>query len=79
VRNYIDLPDTLPQATDYSLSIYDVTGRLVRRFTGQAEPGVVLIVWNGTDDTGNRVGSGVYFCRVQAGAFTDTRRMTLLK
>ena len=35
--------------------------------------------WDATDKTGSQVSSGVYFYRMQAGDFTDTRSMTLLK
>jgi hypothetical protein len=69
----------LPHATDYRLSVYDATGRLVRSFVGFAQPGEVTIVWDGTDGSGAHVSSGLYFYRAQAGAFTDTRRMVLLR
>jgi len=35
--------------------------------------------WDATDKAGSQVSSGVYFYRMQAGDFTDTRSMTLLK
>jgi len=37
------------------------------------------VVWNGTDDTGTRVASGVYFYRLVAGEQTMSRKMMLLK
>ena len=41
--------------------------------------GVHSIVWNGLDNDGRPVGSGVYFYRLKAGAFEQSRRMTILK
>jgi flagellar hook assembly protein FlgD len=37
------------------------------------------VVWNGKDDNGNSVGSGMYFYKMQAGEHTDVRRMLMLK
>jgi len=37
------------------------------------------VVWDGTDDNGNVVPSGVYFYKLTAGKFTDTKRMILSK
>ena len=70
---------TLPTASDYSLAVYDVTGRMVRQYAGSADPGEVSVIWDGTDAAGGRVGSGLYFYRVQAGRFTEMKRMVLLK
>jgi hypothetical protein len=63
------------------LRVFDVAGRLVRVISqGQiyaAGPGEVR--WDGRSDTGDLVSAGVYFYRLQAGEFTDTRRMSLIK
>jgi hypothetical protein len=61
-----------------SLAIYDVTGRLVRRiYDGLAQDaGPHQAVWDGTDDRGCPVGSGVYACRLRTG-FGDATRVML--
>ncbi|RMH72208.1 MAG: T9SS C-terminal target domain-containing protein, partial [Gemmatimonadetes bacterium] len=70
----------LPEAANVSLRIYDVTGRLVTTLVdGAHEAGYFNVTWTGTDDLGNAVSSGVYFYVIQAGDFTQTRSMTLLK
>ena len=70
----------LPQPVHVRLNIYDVTGRLVATPVNEPrQAGVHRIVWNRTNRSGGPVASGVYFYRIQAGAFTMTRKMVLLK
>lgn len=63
-----------------SIRVFDVSGRLVRTLVDG--PGVVgrhAVDWDGRSDGGTAVGSGVYFYRMDAGEFTQIRKMTLLK
>ena len=65
----------LPEAVDYRLTIYNIEGRVVDVFQGRAEaPGVFKIDWNADERA-----SGVYLYRLDAGRFTQTRKMLLLK
>jgi hypothetical protein len=65
---------------DVSLSIYDVGGRLVRTLVrNQRVSGERSVVWDGHDDGGRRVASGVYFYRLTTPASSQTRKMVLLK
>ncbi|MBI3872101.1 MAG: T9SS type A sorting domain-containing protein [candidate division Zixibacteria bacterium] len=68
----------LKQETDWSLAIYNIAGQTVRTFAGH-DAGRAQVAWDGTDNAGTHVASGVYFYRVQAADFTATRKMTLLK
>jgi hypothetical protein len=64
------------------LRVYDVSGRLVRRLVRPdaiVSAGAYEVSWDGTADNGQRVVSGVYFYRIRAGAFTESRKMVLLK
>jgi flagellar hook assembly protein FlgD len=62
------------------INIYDVKGRHVRRLVhGTQEPGVYTTLWDGRDDRGTAVHSGVFFYRLQAGSTTRTRKMVLLR
>jgi hypothetical protein len=70
---------SLPEAADYALSIHDVQGRVVRRFEGSAQPGVVSILWDGRDQNGAPVSAGLYFYRVAADEFSATRKMLLVR
>jgi hypothetical protein len=62
------------------LEIYDVTGRRVRSLVrGELDTGVHEQVWDGTDDAGRPVTSGVYVCRLAAGKFAISRKMILIR
>jgi hypothetical protein len=71
----------LPEATSVRLAVYDLSGRLVRTLRmGETESaGNHSITWNGLDDASRSVATGTYIYRIQAGAFTATKRMVLVK
>ncbi len=64
-----------------SVTVHDVEGRLVRTLLAGKilESGVRNILWDGRDDRGNEVASGVYLCRLRTGAQATTTRMVLLR
>ncbi len=63
-----------------SLRIYDVSGRLVRKlFEGETVPGEHIISWDGTDDAGGRIASGVYFCRLRIGGMESGRKIVYIR
>lgn len=63
-----------------NLAVYDVSGRLVRTLVDDKRvAGENHEVWDGKDDAGQDVSSGVYFYRLEAGNYLKTRRMVLLK
>jgi len=62
------------------LTLHDVTGRAVRCLAaGPQTIGFHTAVWDGKDARGCKLPSGVYFCRMQAGGTTATRRITLIR
>ena len=71
----------LPENAPVSFEVYDVSGRLLRTLlpAGPRSAGTVRAVWDGTDDGGREVPSGVYFCRAEAGRYRATRKMTLIR
>jgi len=71
----------LTQAGTVTLTVYNVSGQAVRTLVnGEAlSAGHYRSVWDGRDQSGVRVGSGVYFYVLQAPGFTSTKRMLLLQ
>lgn len=62
------------------LTIYDVRGAHVITLLDEARvPGDHRVVWDGRSDAGVRVSSGIYFYRLTAGDFRETKKMVLLK
>jgi hypothetical protein len=65
---------------NYSLNIYDVQGRLVRRLgTGIPAPGLQRVLWDGFTETGSPASSGLYLYRVVVGDEKASGKMVLLK
>lgn len=70
----------VPSAGMVTLSIHNVLGQEVRTLVnGRMVSGSHSVVWNGLDDSGRRVTSGVYFYRLQAGPLSATKKLMLLK
>ena len=70
---------------DVNVRIYDVEGKLVRQLDiGYQRAGSYLsrekaVYWDGRDQLGESVSSGVYFYTLKTAGFSDTRRMVILK
>ena len=62
-----------------TLSIYDLGGRLVKKIDRKRSGFHNAITWNGLNESGTPVGSGVYFCRVSAGRRVDVQKIVLVK
>lgn len=71
----------LPRASAVDLRVYDLAGRLVRTLvTGQVEEaGLHTIQWDGMNNAGGAVPSGVYLYRINAAGHQESRRMVLLR
>jgi len=66
---------SLPEKTRVALAIYDVNGRLVTTLVdAELGAGFKEYRWDGTDSHRRPVGSGVYFCRLDTGTRTLSRR-----
>jgi len=65
---------------EVSLAVYDVLGRkVVDLLNGSQKAGTYQVTWNGLNNNGQKVNSGVYFYTITAGDFVQTRKMMLLK
>ncbi len=66
--------------TRVSLRVYDVSGRLVKTLVDDIRPaGRQTTTWDGTDNSGNQVSTGVYFYRLNTAGNVFTKKMVLLK
>lgn len=75
------IPFNLSHLTRVSILIYDIQGKLVRTLLkGKAlGSGSHTISWDGTDNSGNRVGSGTYLFRMTTGGYHKTKKMIFLE
>jgi hypothetical protein len=70
----------LPRESTVRARVFDVSGRLVKDLINATFPaGVQVLHWNGRDDRGRQVGSGVYYLDLRADSFSARRRMVLLR
>lgn len=69
-----------PNVESVSIVIYDVSGARVRTLLdGTIPAGRHVVPWDGTNDGGRAVGSGVYYCRLTAGKKTLTKKMVVAR
>jgi hypothetical protein len=70
----------LPQDCQVSLTIYNLLGQRVKTlFEGTQVSGFKTLTWDGTNDLGQKLSSGIYFYRLQADQFQQTKKMVLMK
>jgi hypothetical protein len=71
---------TIPERTAVRIDVFSSDGRKVRTLVNaQKQAGEYVSEWDGLDDSGLRAVSGVYFCRMTAGSFSRTVKMTVMK
>ncbi len=75
-----EIPFRIPEESDVVLKIFNIRGQLVRALI-QADytPGFHSIRWDGKDNNGMTVSSGLYIYRFQAGEFIHVKKMSLLR
>jgi PKD repeat protein len=81
IRNYPNpfnpattLEMSLPVASEWQITIYNVVGQRIEEFSGYSEAGIISIEWDG-----NAHASGIYFYKAVAGEYADTEKMVLMK
>ncbi|MCK4597911.1 T9SS type A sorting domain-containing protein, partial [bacterium] len=66
--------------SDVSLRVYNLLGQMVRQLViPPLEDGRGMVTWDGRDDAGKLVASGLYLCRLEVGSLRRTRKMILLR
>jgi hypothetical protein len=70
----------LPEAAEVDLKIYDIRGRLVKILASREfQAGRNSVVWDGDDNSGSKVASGLYFYKFESGTISMVKQMTILK
>jgi flagellar hook assembly protein FlgD len=70
----------LQQAAHVELAIYDIQGRKIKTLVDEFQSaGEKSVVWNGADNHERQMASGIYFYRLSAGAFRETKKMILMR
>ena len=70
----------IPVPGQVQIVVYNLSGQKVRELaSGPRDAGRHLVVWDGRDDAGRKVASGMYLCRLAAGRHEDVKRMVLVK
>jgi hypothetical protein len=71
---------SLAQSGPVEIVIYDVGGRQVKKLVDASmDPGSYSVVWDGTNDSDHRVGSGVYWSQMKAGSYVSNKKLVILK
>jgi hypothetical protein len=71
---------SLPEPTTVTLAVYNILGQIVSNIDlGQMAAGSHSITWDGVTDQGESVSTGIYFYRIQAGDYSESRKMMILK
>ena len=70
----------IPRSGIVSLDIFNIRGQKVKTLlNGHQDAGQHNVVWNGRDDNGNGVASGVYLYKMRSGTYTSSKKMILMK
>lgn len=70
----------LPKGSKVELKIYNILGQVVRKLVDEEKPaGFHQTIWDGRDETGRPVSTGIYLYQIRAGDFVQTKKMQLVK
>ncbi|MCH7724747.1 MAG: T9SS type A sorting domain-containing protein, partial [Bacteroidetes bacterium] len=71
---------SIPQQSIVTIKVYDILGTEVKTLVnGERTPGIYSVQWNGDNNYGSKVATGIYIYRVVAGNFVQVKKMILLK
>jgi len=79
-RTSTTIPYQLSEPAEVEIAIYDVLGRRIETLVSKAkDAGRYRVTWDGRDEAGGPVASGIYFYRIEAGGFTASRKMIVVR
>jgi hypothetical protein len=71
---------SLPKRGHVTIEIFNLLGQKVRTLMDEYKStGNYTITWDGTDNSGNQLSTGIYFCRLHAGDYVQTKKLVLIK
>ena len=71
---------SLYSSSNLKIDIYNIKGQKIKSLINEYKnAGLYNIMWNGTDDTGERVGNGIYLYKMETESFSETKKMILMK
>ena len=71
---------SLKESGEVHIAVFNILGQKVRSLINESRPaGENTAVWDGKDNSGSEVASGVYFYRIHSGALDETRKMLLMR
>jgi ligand-binding sensor domain-containing protein len=71
---------SVPRQSHVLISVYDILGRRIKNLADRILPaGNYRTIWDGRDISGNPAPTGIYFCRIRAGNFSESKKMLLIK
>lgn len=74
------IEDALPKAVKVQLRVFNILGQVVKTLVDEEKPvGCHQVVWDGKDEAGRPVSTGVYLYQIKAGDFVETKKMQLVK
>jgi hypothetical protein len=77
-RTHVAIRYSLRAEARVHLTLHDLTGRVVRTLVASSmKRGAYSVTWDGRDDRGRKVGTGVYLMRMEAGKFTATHKLVV--
>ena len=76
---YTSFTLTMPKSGRYLVRIYNLAGQAVKSFEGEAPAGTQRFTWNGTDQNGAPVSSGIYLYKASMEGYSETRKMILIR
>jgi flagellar hook assembly protein FlgD len=70
----------LPNQEQVKLNVYNVLGQLVKTLVNSFQSaGFHSVIWDGSNNNGQKVSSGIYFYKIDAGKFINIKKMILIK
>lgn len=80
VSNSTTISFSLWQSQKVFISIYDMNGRLIKTLANeQMQQGTHQLIWNARDEKGNAVNAGIYILRLNAGTYTETKKISVIR